>query len=65
MSILLQLRQIDLMKEQMRAYAAGLSGKLPPPMQPEPRPMTAEMRIRDEQETKNVYDALAALGVQM
>lgn len=65
LSILLQLRQIDLLKELMRVIPASFSGKLPPPMQPEPRPMTAEMRIRDEQETKNVYDALVALNVQM
>ena len=63
LSVLLQLRIIDLLKEQMRAYAAGLGGKLPPPMKPEPRPMTAEDIFRDRIETANVYEALANLGV--
>ncbi|MEV4127155.1 hypothetical protein [Nocardia sp. NPDC049707] len=63
LSILLQLRMIDILKEQMRAYAAGLSGKLPPPFKPEPRPMTMEDIFRDRIETANVYEALANLGV--
>ncbi|CRY84377.1 hypothetical protein SAMN05421776_12327 [Nocardia farcinica] len=61
---LLLLRVIDLLKEQMRAYAAGLGGKLPPPFPPERRPMTAEQRIRDEQETQNVVSALRAMGIR-
>ncbi|WP_041560284.1 hypothetical protein [Nocardia farcinica] len=61
---LLLLRVIDLLKEQMRAYAAGLGGKLPPPFPPERRPMTAEQRIRDEQETQNVVSALKAMGIR-
>lgn len=64
LEVLLLLRQIDLMKEQMRAFAAGLGGKLPPPIPPEPRPMTAEQRIRDAQETQNVYAALEAMGIR-
>ncbi|MBF6358204.1 hypothetical protein IU449_27280 [Nocardia higoensis] len=65
LEVLLLLRIIDLLKEQMRAYAAGLGGKLPPPFPPEPRPMTAEQRIRDELETRNVYAGLRAMGINV
>ncbi|WP_068059402.1 hypothetical protein [Nocardia xishanensis] len=60
--VLLQLRQIDLTKELLRALPAVFGGKLPPPFPPEPRPQTAEQRIRDEQETNNVLDALRQMG---
>ncbi len=62
--VLLQLRQIDLLKELMRVTASVFSGKLPPPIRPEPRPQTAEERIRDELETLNVKNAVdLILGV--
>lgn len=63
--ILLQLRQIDLLKELMRVIPASFSGKMPPPFPPEPRPQTAEQRIRDEMDTENVRDALAAMGIKL
>ncbi|WP_280465239.1 hypothetical protein [Nocardia brasiliensis] len=56
--ILLQLKMIDLVKELMRLIPAVFSGKVPPPMKPEPRPMTAADLIRERAETEAVYEAL-------
>ncbi|WP_280357070.1 hypothetical protein [Nocardia otitidiscaviarum] len=63
LEVLLLLRQIDLLKELMRVIPASFSGKLPPPFPPEPRPQTAEMRFRDQQDTRNVLEALRTLGI--
>jgi hypothetical protein len=62
--VLLQLRVIDLQKEILRALPAIFGGKLGPPFPPEPRPMTAEMRFRDQRETKNVHSVLAQMGIR-
>lgn len=59
--VLLQLRIIDLLKELMRVIPGSLTGKLPARMPPEPRPQTAEERIRDELETLNVLNAVDVL----
>lgn len=59
--VLLQLRVIDLLKEVMRVIPASFSGKMPPPFPPEPRPQTAEERIRDEIETLNLNSAIDLL----
>jgi len=59
--VLLMLRQIDLTKELLRVIPASFSRKLPPPMPPEPRPQTAEERIRDEIETLNLHSAVSKL----
>ncbi|WP_280412535.1 hypothetical protein [Nocardia asiatica] len=61
LEVLLQLRLIDYVKELIRVMPAIFGGRLPPPMRPEPRPMTAEDRIREELETQQVYDAVNAL----
>lgn len=61
---LLMLRLIDLTKELLRVIPASFSGKLPPAMPPEPRPQTAEQRIRDAQATANVHSALEGFGVR-
>lgn len=56
--VLLMLRQIDLLKELMRVIPASFSGKLPPPMPPEPRPQTAEQRIREQIENEQLHAAV-------
>ncbi|WP_043654334.1 hypothetical protein [Nocardia thailandica] len=61
MSILLQLRQIDLLKELMRLLPAVFGGKLPPPFPPEPRPQTAEQYFREVIEKIELTDAVNAL----
>ncbi|MFE7745376.1 hypothetical protein [Nocardia sp. NPDC057455] len=61
LEVLLQLRLIDYIKELIRIMPAVFGGKLPPPMRPEPRPMTAEDRAREQLETQQVNDAVNAL----
>lgn len=63
--VLLQLKQIDLLKEVLRVLPAVFGGKLAPPYPREPRPVTAEQLIREERETQNVLSALDMLGITM
>ncbi|MFD3594268.1 hypothetical protein ACFWU5_16190 [Nocardia sp. NPDC058640] len=63
--VLLQLRQIDLLKEVLRVLPAVFSGKLPPPMPAEPRPQTAEQRAREKLDQISVRDALKNMGINM
>ncbi|WP_157115047.1 hypothetical protein [Nocardia niwae] len=58
LEVLLMLKLIDYVKELIRVMPAVFSGKLPPPIKPEPRPMTAEDLFRDLQETQNVHEAV-------
>ncbi|MFF4027009.1 hypothetical protein ACFYY5_29590 [Nocardia elegans] len=61
----LLLRSIDLQKELLRILPAVFGGKLGPPLPPEPRPQTAEQRIRHKREQIETYDAIRALGVKV
>lgn len=64
-SVMLQLDIIDLLKEILRVLPAIFGGKLPPPFPRAPRPVTAEMLIRDERDKQEVMNVLEMLGVKM
>ncbi|MDH6678452.1 hypothetical protein M2284_002655 [Rhodococcus sp. LBL1] len=61
--ILLQLRMIDLQKDTIRTIGSAFGSKPMPPIPREPRPSTAEDRVRARMDRDEVNAALRQFGI--